>query len=1025
MIKNLQFLVLLLFTSSLYSQTDLAGTTWQLAPTAQALAVGPTQGDFSWWSNSAGDVTTRACLFDDKFVFGADGSFQNVQDGETWLEAWQGTDPEGCGTSLAPHDGSNAATWSFDEAAGTLTLSGVGAHLGLAKVHNGGELASPADAPASITYPVVFEGNTMTVDINFGGIGFWHFVFEQVTEAAPVSETSSLAGTWVIAPTAQALAVGPTMGDFSWWSNSAGDVTTRACFFDDKFVFNEDGSFQNVQDGETWLEAWQGMDPEGCGASLAPHDGSNPATWSFDEATSTITLTGVGAHLGLAKVHNGGELASPADAPASITYPAVIDGDNLTIDIDFGGIGFWHFALVRVTDTDGPAPEPEPVVEATVNVNFGVDMNGYTEPFTQVYVSGTLNDWSGDANPLSDEDGDGIWHATIPVEAGSYEYKFTIDNWAAQEEFEGGEECTITTGAFTNRLIAVDADTEVCFQWNTCSACGEGVTSGEGTGAGETEGLAGTWRIAPIAQALAVGPTMGDFSWWSNSAADVTTRACFFDDQYVFNEDGTFMNVQDGETWLEPWQGVDPEACGASVAPHDGSNPATWTFDEAASTITLNGVGAYLGLAKVHNGGELASPAEAVESITYPVVIDGNTMTIDIDFGGIGFWHFVLVRGDSEVVEPVSDPNVIFSVDLNGFNGDFTQAYVSGSFNGWSGDANPLSDEDGDGVWTTTVVIPEGTYEYKFTLDNFAIQEQFEEGASCTLTTGEFTNRLIVVDGDSEVCFNWNTCDVCGTPIAGGGDGGGGEVAPMGIEGVWQVAPMAQALAVGPTMGDFSWWSNAASDVQTRACFFDDQYVFNADGTFMNVQDGETWLEPWQGVDPEACGAAPAPHDGSNAATWTFDEAAGTVTLNGVGAYLGLAKVHNGGELASPAEAVESITYPVVIDGNTMTIDIDFGGIGFWHFVLERQAVTTSTRVEVAQEKLFDFYPNPANSQIQIQSDEQIDELRIHDITGKILVVRSQPSSNETIDISNLTNGLYIIQARVGNKISVEKLSIN
>jgi len=323
MIKNLQFLVLLLFTSSLYSQTDLAGTTWQLAPTAQALAVGPTQGDFSWWSNSAGDVTTRACLFDDKFVFGADGSFQNVQDGETWLEAWQGTDPEGCGTSLAPHDGSNAATWSFDEAAGTLTLSGVGAHLGLAKVHNGGELASPADAPASITYPVVFEGNTMTVDINFGGIGFWHFVFEQVTEAAPVSETSSLAGTWVIAPTAQALAVGPTMGDFSWWSNSAGDVTTRACFFDDKFVFNEDGSFQNVQDGETWLEAWQGMDPEGCGASLAPHDGSNPATWSFDEATSTITLTGVGAHLGLAKVHNGGELASPADAPASITYPAL------------------------------------------------------------------------------------------------------------------------------------------------------------------------------------------------------------------------------------------------------------------------------------------------------------------------------------------------------------------------------------------------------------------------------------------------------------------------------------------------------------------------------------------------------------------------------------------------------------------------------------------------------------------------------------------------------------------------------
>jgi len=97
-------LLLLLTFSSAFSQ--LEGTTWKLAPTAQAIAVGPAQGDFSWWANSAGDVDTRACLFDDKFVFNADGSFNNVQDGETWLEGWQGMDPEGCGASVAPHDGS-------------------------------------------------------------------------------------------------------------------------------------------------------------------------------------------------------------------------------------------------------------------------------------------------------------------------------------------------------------------------------------------------------------------------------------------------------------------------------------------------------------------------------------------------------------------------------------------------------------------------------------------------------------------------------------------------------------------------------------------------------------------------------------------------------------------------------------------------------------------------------------------------------------------------------------------------------
>ena len=74
----------------------IAGT-WKIAPIAGALGVGPAQGDISWWSNSEADVATRACLMDDEFVFGADGSFANVMGESTWLEGWQGAE-EGCGT---------------------------------------------------------------------------------------------------------------------------------------------------------------------------------------------------------------------------------------------------------------------------------------------------------------------------------------------------------------------------------------------------------------------------------------------------------------------------------------------------------------------------------------------------------------------------------------------------------------------------------------------------------------------------------------------------------------------------------------------------------------------------------------------------------------------------------------------------------------------------------------------------------------------------------------------------------------
>jgi len=148
--------------------------TWKLAPEAGALVVGPNPTDV-WWANSAGDVETRACLWDDEYVFGADGTFHNVQQDETWLEGWQ-TATEGCGTPVAPHNDSNAATWVIDEEAGTLTVLGTGAYLGIPKPFNGGELSDPANAPASITYEITLseDDNVMTLGLDIS-TGYWTF----------------------------------------------------------------------------------------------------------------------------------------------------------------------------------------------------------------------------------------------------------------------------------------------------------------------------------------------------------------------------------------------------------------------------------------------------------------------------------------------------------------------------------------------------------------------------------------------------------------------------------------------------------------------------------------------------------------------------------------------------------------------------------------------------------------------------------------------------------------------------------
>ena len=92
-------------------------------------------------------------------------------------------------------------------------------------------------------------------------------------------------------------------------------------------------------------------------------------------------------------------------------------------------------------------------------VNFEVNMNNYSGDFDKVYVSGTFNNWAGDANALTDSNADGIWVGSIDVPVGLYEYKITLDNWLKQEEFKGTEECTVTdpSGQFTNRKLLVGA----------------------------------------------------------------------------------------------------------------------------------------------------------------------------------------------------------------------------------------------------------------------------------------------------------------------------------------------------------------------------------------------------------------------------------------------------------------------------------------------------------------------------------------------------------------------------------------
>ena len=437
--------------------------------------------------------------------------------------------------------------------------------------------------------------------------------------------------------------------------------------------------------------------------------------------------------------------------------------------------------------------------------------------------------------------------------------------------------------------------------------------------------LEGTWRLAPAAGSLAVGPAQGDYSWWSNSAGDVSVRSCLFDDSLTFGPNGALTHYMDGSTWVEGWQGATGDGCNTPVAPHDGTTNAPYTYSYNSSTgeLTLNGIGAHMGLAKVINGGEINNPANAASSITYISTFsnNNNTLTLEISIGG-GWWKFVYQRTNAVTIP---DPNVTFRVNMSDYTGTIaTGVFVNGSFNGWCGSCNPLTDM-GNGVWQATLPIPAGNIEYKFTIDGWNAQENFTPNDACIdPNTGDnFYNRYLQITGDvvlPAVCFN--SCTPCPSNAA-------------QLVGTWKLKESAGSLAVGPAIGDGSWWSIGAADIITRACLFDDSIKFDANGTMTHYMDGSTWLEAWQGTDPAACGTPVAPHNGVGPFNFTYT--AGELTINGLGGHIGLAKVYNGGELTSPANAPASITYQITFanNDNTMIADINFGP-GWWRFIYEK-----------------------------------------------------------------------------------------
>jgi 1,4-alpha-glucan branching enzyme len=533
------------------------------------------------------------------------------------------------------------------------------------------------------------------------------------------------------------------------------------------------------------------------------------------------------------------------------------------------------------------------------DVTFQVDMNNVTENFTTPEVPGQFNDWCGGCAPMTDANSDGIWELTVTLEEGSYEYKFAYDNWTNSEQLTAGTPCTVTADGFTNRILNVTGD--VVLPPVCWASC----------------------------DACGIQPIMHDVTFQvdMNQVTDNFTTP---------EVNGTFNG----------W-------CGACAPMSDANSDGIWEL-----TISI---------------------AEGVHEFKYAYdnwasseqLAEGSSCTITTD----GFTNRLLnVTGDI-VLDPVcwascqacgnqTGPyNITFQVDMSTVTDNFTTPEVNGVFNGWCGGCAPMTDANSDGIWELVISLEEGTYEYKYAFDTWAGQENLVPGSECTLTTGQFTNRLVEVTGDAVlpvVC--WGSCSTCDDPQ-------------------------------GPFNVVFSVDMSQVTDVYTTP---------EVNGTFNN----------W-------CGGCAPMTDANNDDIW---------------------------ELTIPL-AADTFEYKFAFDswagqeeltpGSTCTVTVD-------NFTNRQIIVTDNIALpvvcwascnacivgveEMEQTNSLTLYPNPVQDQLQIAMSRNLGEnvqVRITDLGGK--VIQSEKVyllQNHTLNITDLADGMYLLHVNSASSNYVQSFVV-
>ena len=457
------------------------------------------------------------------------------------------------------------------------------------------------------------------------------------------------------------------------------------------------------------------------------------------------------------------------------------------------------------TCNDQPAPP-------AVDVTFQVDMSQYQGTYGTVNINGSFNGWCGPCAVMTDDNGDGVYSITIPLSPATYEYKFTLDGWTAQEEFTEGDACTSTIDGFTNRTIDVtEATTLGAVCYNSCDACPtesapERAITFRVNMSEETTNSIGVF-IAGTFQGWSAGSTaMSDDDGddiWEYTAMIAEGEAV----EYKFINGPTWgldesipvacaVNGNRGFTVGTEDAILDAVCFASCTACGDALPTEEVTFTVLTDNITVAADGMFLagamngwsGEAMNDNGDGSWSLTKSLEAATYEFKFQnglggyeeldcGGNRSLEVVLGApVSYQGCFAQCADVCTVDPDA-ADITFQVDASQIAVSADGMYLMGSFTepAWQFGAIAMSDDDGDNIWTATVNVDgPAAFQYKFnngltlsidSLPDYSGEENADFIAGgCGVDNGVGgSNRLHERSGVAEildaVCFN--SCEAC------------------------------------------------------------------------------------------------------------------------------------------------------------------------------------------------------------------------------------------------------------------------